>query len=199
MIRTFVAVELDSGLTQALAGVQEKLKGELHRLRPRVRLQWVRPDSVHLTLKFLGAIEQSQVGIIVQALESVTREHVPFSVDVKGFGVFPDLRSPRVLWMGLSGSIDRLIRLAGSIDAALIPFGFQAERKPYSPHLTMARVKEQSHAIGEALAESGVMRECACLGILSIQSVALMQSVPSPSGSIYSCLGRVLLGHESLA
>jgi 2'-5' RNA ligase len=199
MIRTFVAVELDSGLTQALAGVQEKLKGELHRLRPHVRLQWVRPDSVHLTLKFLGAIEQSQVGIIVQALESVTREHVAFSVDVKGFGVFPDLRSPRVLWMGLSGSIDRLIRLAGSIDAALIPFGFQAERKPYSPHLTMARVKEQSHAIGEALAESGVMRECACLGILSIQSVALMQSVPSPSGSIYSCLGRVLLGHESLA
>jgi len=199
MIRTFVAAELDSTLTHDIAGVQQKLKRELHRLGPRVRLQWVRPDSIHLTLKFLGAIEQSQVGIIVQALANAAREYVPFSVDVKGFGVFPDIRSPRVLWMGLSGPTDRLIHLAGSIDAAVAPLGFPAERKPYSPHLTMARVKEQSHAIGEALAESGVMRECACLGILSIQSVALMQSVPSPSGSIYSCLGRVLLGHESLA
>jgi len=139
MIRTFVAAELDSTLTHAIAGVQEKLKQELHRLGPRVRLQWVRPDSIHLTLKFLGAIEQSQVGIIVQALANAAREYVPFSVDVKGFGVFPDIRSPRVLWMGLSGPTDRLIHLAGSIDAWAV----------WEPYVSFATLKDQARVVAD--------------------------------------------------
>jgi 2'-5' RNA ligase len=198
MIRTFIAVELDPTLKQAIAGVQDTLKRELHRLTPGVRMQWVRTDSIHLTLKFLGDIEESQVGGILQALENAGRDQAPFSVDVKGFGVFPDLRGPRVLWMGLSGHTDRLTCLAGSIDAALTPFGFHVEHKPYTPHLTLARVKEQSRAIGKALADSGVMRESTGLGTLSIQAVALMKSEPTPSGSIYSRLGLITLGHDKV-
>lgn len=198
MIRTFIAVELDPTLKQAIAGVQDTLKVELHRLAPGVRMQWVRTDSIHLTLKFLGDIEESRVGGILQALEHAGRDHAPFSVDVKGFGVFPDLRGPRVLWMGLSGETDRLIRLAGSIDAALTPLGFPVEQKPYTPHLTLARVKEQSRSIGKALADSGVMRESACRGTLPVQTVALMKSERAPSGSIYFRLGLVSLGHDKV-
>jgi 2'-5' RNA ligase len=198
MIRTFIAVELDPTLKQAIAGVQDMLKRELHRLTPGVRMQWVRTDSIHLTLKFLGDIEESQVGDILQALEHAGGDHAPFSVDVKGFGVFPDLRGPRVLWMGFSGDTDRLIRLAGSIDAALTPLGFPVEQKPYTPHLTLARVKEQSRTIGKALADSGVMREPACRGTLPVQAVALMKSERAPSGSIYSRLGLIPLSHDKV-
>src|SRR5690349_10820063 len=116
MIRTFIAVELDSTLKQAIAGVQDSLKRELHGLAPGVRLQWVRVESIHLTLKFLGDIEEGRVESILHALDKIGHEYEPFSVEVKGFGVFPTLPAPRVLWMGLAGQTDRLIRLSGSID-----------------------------------------------------------------------------------
>lgn len=198
MIRTFIAVELGPTLKHAIAGVQNTLKVELNRLAPGVRMQWVRTDSIHLTLKFLGDIEESQVGRILQALEHAGRDHAPFSVHAKGFGVFPNLRGPRVLWMGLSGDTDRLIRLAGSINAALTTLGFPVEQKPYTPHLTLARIKEQSRSIGKALADSGVMRESACRGTLPVQAVALMKSEHAPSGSIYSRLGLIKLGHDKV-
>jgi RNA 2',3'-cyclic 3'-phosphodiesterase len=191
MIRSFIAIELEPTLKHAIAGVQDTLKQEFHRLAPGVRVQWVRTDSIHLTLKFLGDIEESQVGDILQALQNAGGNHTPFSVDVRGFGVFPDVRGPRVLWMGLSGHTDRLIRLAGSIDAVLIPLGFQVERKPYTPHLTLARIKDQPRTIGKALADSGLMRESIGLGTLPIQAVALIKSEPTPSGSVYSRLGLV--------
>lgn len=198
MIRTFIAVELDPLLKQVIAGVQGSLKDELYRLESGVRLQWVRPDSMHLTLKFLGDIEESQVGDIQQALEQAARNHVAFSVDVKAFGVFPDLRRPRVLWMGLAGPTDRLIRLAGAMDAALTPLGFPVEHKPYTPHLTVARIKDQNQVIGKALADSGVMRQSRNVGTLPIQAVALMKSQPTPSGSIYSRLGLITLTHDKV-
>lgn len=198
MIRTFIAVELDPALTRAIAAVQDTLKRELHHLTPGVRVQWTRPESIHLTLKFLGDIDESQVGGILRALGNAGRDQAPFSVDVKGFGVFPDLRGPRVLWIALSGHTDRLVRLAAAIDAALIPLGFPVEQKPYTPHLTLARVKEQSHTIGKALVDSGVMRDSSAFGTLSVQAVTLMKSEPTPSGSIYSRLGLVPLGHDKV-
>jgi RNA 2',3'-cyclic 3'-phosphodiesterase len=193
MIRTFIAVELDPPLKEAIAAVQETLKRELHGLATGVRLQWARANAIHLTLKFLGDIEEGRVGDILRALEEAGRSHEPFSVDVKGFGAFPNLRAPRVLWMGLAGQTDRLIRLAGSLDAALMPLGFPVEPKPYMPHLTLARVKEQSRAIGNALADSGVMRDVTGRGTLPVHAVALMKSELRPSGSVYSRLGVVTL------
>lgn len=198
MIRTFIAVELDSTLKQAIAGVQEALKRELRGLAVGVRLHWVRVDSIHLTLKFLGDIEEDRVGDILQALEQAGREYEPFSVDVKGFGVFPTLRAPRVLWMGLGDQTDRLIRLAESIDASLMPLGFHIEPKPYTPHFTLARVKEHARTIGNALTDSGMMRDFTSRGTLSVRALALMKSELTPSGSVYSRLGMVTLGHDKV-
>jgi 2'-5' RNA ligase len=198
MIRTFIAIELDSTLKEAIAAVQETLRHELYGLAAGVRLQWVRANAIHLTLKFLGDIEEGRVGDILQALEETGRSHEPFSVDVKGFGVFPNLRAPRVFWMGFSGQTDRLIGLAGSIDAALMPLGFPVEPKPYTPHLTLARVKEQSRTIGNALADSGMMRDVTSRGTLSVRVVALMKSELRPSGSVYSRLGAVALSNRKV-
>ena len=198
MIRTFIAIELDSTLKQAIAGLQESLKRELHGLATGVRLQWVRVESIHLTLKFLGDIEEDGAADILHALQKVGRELEPFSVEVKGFGVFPTLRAPRVLWMGLADQTNRLVRLAGSIDAALTPLGFQIEPKPYSPHLTLARIKEQARAIGNALVDSGVMRDATSRGTLPVQAMALMKSERTPAGSVYSHLGDVGLGNRKV-
>ncbi|MDQ6734782.1 MAG: RNA 2',3'-cyclic phosphodiesterase [Nitrospirota bacterium] len=198
MIRTFIAVELDPTLKEAIAAVQETLRRELHGLAAGVRLQWVRVSAIHLTLKFLGDIEEVRVGDILQALEEAGRAHEPLVVDVKGFGVFPNLRAPRVLWMGLSGQTDRLIRLAESLDAALMPLGFQVEPKPYTPHLTLARVKGQAHAIGNALADSGVMRDFTSRGTLPVRAVALIKSELTPSGPVYSRLGVITLGYDKV-
>jgi len=198
MIRTFIAVELDPTLKEAIAAVQETLKRELHGLAAGVRLQWVRVSAIHLTLKFLGNIEEGRVGDILHALEQAGRSHDPFIIDVKGFGVFPNLRAPHVLWMGLTGQTDRLIRLAGSLDAALMPLGFPVEPKSYTPHLTLARVKEQNRTIGNALADSGVMRDVTSRGTLPVRAVALMQSELTPSGSVYSRLGVVTLSNRNV-
>jgi RNA 2',3'-cyclic 3'-phosphodiesterase len=198
MIRTFIAIELDPPLKEAIAAVQESLKRELHGLAAGVRLQWARANAIHLTLKFLGDIEEGRVGDILRALEEAGRSHEPFSVDVKGFGVFSNPRAPRVLWMGLSGQTDRLIRLAGSIDAALMPLGFPVEPKPYTPHLTLARVKEQSRTIGNALADSGMMGDVTSRGTLPIRAVALMKSELTLSGSVYSRLGAVALSNPKV-
>ena len=198
MLRTFIAVELDSTLKQAISSVQESLKHELHGLAPGVRLQWVRVESIHLTLKFLGDIEEDGVADLLHALEKVGHEYEPFSVEVKGFGVFPTLHAPRVLWVGLAGRTDRLVRLAESLKAALMPLGFHVEPKPYSPHLTLARVKEQSRTIGNALADSGVMRDVTSRGTMPIRAMALMKSERTPSGSVYSRLGQAMLGNAKV-
>lgn len=201
MIRTFVAVDLDTDLRKTLGWTQVQVKDrimpEVLRLAPDVRIQWVRPDAVHLTLKFLGDIAEARVEEIHRALSATVLARPRFSVEVKGLGVFPDLRAPRVLWVGLSGQpgqIDSLVRLAEDVDVALHGLGFPRELKPFSPHLTLARIKERSRDVGKALAGSGLLTQMASLGSCVVHAVALMKSDLTPSGAIYTRLWEVPLG-----
>jgi len=112
MIRTFVAVELDASLRQALAQAQANLRSQLQRtLGPDVRIQWVKPESVHLTLKFLGDIPEDRVPDIQAALARAAGGHGRFTVTVEGLGVFPDFRAPRVVWAGMTAQADAVQRL----------------------------------------------------------------------------------------
>ena len=196
MIRTFIAIELDAPLRGALAEFQTRLRSRVMKeLNPDARLQWVRLESIHLTLKFLGDIEESQVSEVHAALALAVASRARFALAVGGVGVFPDLRQPRVLWVGLGeGEGERagkepLIQLAGSIDEVLEVIGFPRERRPFSPHLTLARIKEGARGIGRALTASGVMTEPAQLGRLPVQAVSLMKSELRPSGAVYTRLG----------
>src|SRR6266545_4063962 len=121
MIRTFVAVELEAPVRQALAQVQATLRSRLEKsVGSGVRIQWVKPESIHLTLKFLGDIPEKRVPEIVTALARVTGVHARCAVDVGGLGAFPDARVPRVLWVGLSGQVEGVTRLAAAVERALI-------------------------------------------------------------------------------
>ncbi|MBI4400960.1 MAG: RNA 2',3'-cyclic phosphodiesterase [Nitrospirae bacterium] len=192
-----MAVEIDLELRQRIARAQEQIKDricrELRSLGQDVRIQWVRPDSIHLTLKFLGDIDERLVGDIQQALTLAADAQPRFSVEVGGAGAFPDSRAPRVLWLGLSGHVEALVRLAAEVDRALTALGFPAEAKPYSPHLTLARIKERSRELGKVLSGSGVLAHAAQLGSLEVRAVALMKSDLHPSGAVYTRLVEIPL------
>ncbi len=134
MIRAFVAVDLEPQTVQKIAEA-------IVQLRPRLPgIRWLPPANFHLTLKFLGDIDEARVEPIAAALE---RDLCPFScftINAKGLGVFPDLKRPRILWVGLVG--DELNVLASRVEKTLIPFGFAAERRAFAPHLTVGRWRE---------------------------------------------------------
>lgn len=194
MIRTFVAIELDTPLRKALAQVQTDLRNRLQKtMGPDVRIQWVKPESVHLTLKFLGDIPEERVPEIVAALVRVTGAYARCTVDVGGVGAFPDARAPRVLWIGLSGQVDGVTRLAAAVERALVELGFAPEPKPFNPHLTLARIKERSRDIGRALAVDRMLEGVAPIGTVTVNAIVLMKSELKPSGAVYTKLREVSL------
>jgi 2'-5' RNA ligase len=198
MIRTFVAVELDPSLREGISRVQAQIKELLTRApgmrKTDVRVQWVQPASIHLTLKFLGDIKEVRVEEICRTLAKTAESTPSFTVEVRGLGVFPDLRSPRVLWLGLSEraggqeQMQALTQMAGSVDRALGALGFPVENRPFRPHLTLARIKEGSREAGHALAESGVMHQAFLVGALQVKTISLMKSDLRPSGAVYTQL-----------
>jgi len=198
VIRAFVAVQLPADLTRAIGQLQGQLKKKFERGMPvEARVQWVRPEAIHLTLKFLGDIEESRVDEIRQTLAPRLCAVRECSVEAGGLGVFPDLRAPRVLWLGLAGPSDRpaaLVQLAGEVDAALETLGVPRESRPFSPHLTLARIKERSREVGKALASSGVMGMADHLGHLPVATISLMKSELRPSGAVYTKLWNLPLG-----
>lgn len=194
MIRTFVAVELGASLRQALAQVQAGLRSRLEKAAGSgVRIQWVRPDSIHLTLKFLGDIPEERVPEIHSTLGRMAARHTRFTLDVEGLGMFPDARAPRVLWIGLVDHGGALQRLAADVEAALDAIGFAPEPRPFHPHLTLARIKERSREAGRALSAGGMLAHEAKPGSLAVEAVSLMQSELRPSGAVYTELHRVPL------
>ncbi|TKB72432.1 MAG: RNA 2',3'-cyclic phosphodiesterase [Nitrospira sp.] len=194
MIRCFVAVELDDPLRRALADVQRRMRGRIEKaLGPDSRVQWVRPESVHATLKFLGDVEESRIPDLEAALRRMAAAHPVGTVEVAGLGVFPDARNPRVLWVGLREGSALIARLAEAVDRAMSEVGFPPESRPFSPHLTLARIKEGGRAVGRALESQGLLTESPVLGRFSVGALALMQSALRPSGAVYTRLAEFAL------
>lgn len=186
-MRTFVAIELSADLKHALENVQTALQGQLQQsIGPNVHIQWIRPESLHLTLKFLGDIDEARVPAIGGVLERVARAQTAFAVEASGAGVFPDIRAPRIVWAGLTGAVDKLMQLAAAVESALAPLGFPSEGKPFAPHLTVARVKEGQRDVGRALASGNVLEQVGRVGALPVRAMALMQSELHATGSIYT-------------
>lgn len=184
-IRAFLAIDLSVVIRQALAQLQTELRGKL----PKVT--WVRPESIHLTLKFLGYIEVSMVDQLRDALEPLGKGQSSFTINVQGLGVFPSVQKPRILWVGIIGEIQLLLNLLLQIEVALEPLGFVPEERPYHPHLTLARIKHESTKVGSALNQAGVLEENQYLGQLEIDRLTLFQSDLDSSGARYTSLWTV--------
>ncbi|MEA3223985.1 MAG: RNA 2',3'-cyclic phosphodiesterase [Thermodesulfobacteriota bacterium] len=135
MIRTFIAVPLPDPLRDVLSDTIFRLRA----LYPQVR--WVRPESIHLTLKFLGNIAEDMVDGIARGLDDIVRDYPCLDLSLKGLGVFPNKRRPRVIWVGFQGDIDVLADLALRLDKMCAGFGIKMESRPFSAHLTLGRLK----------------------------------------------------------
>ena len=184
-IRAFIAIELPPAIIALLDKVQQALKSL------RVGARWVRPENIHLTLKFFGDINPADVEVISGAMTAAAEGVAPFTLAVGGIGVFPGLKRPRVIWVGLGGKIQPLLDLQHNLEDRLADVGFPKEKRSFKGHLTLGRFKETANpdTIRRAMVE--------CSDMVNDQfeagRIVLIKSDLSPSGAVYSHLKRVEL------
>ncbi|MGH7798870.1 MAG: RNA 2',3'-cyclic phosphodiesterase [Candidatus Binatia bacterium] len=184
MIRAFIAVTLDSKVIDKIADASTQLRPEITGVR------WVTPANFHLTLKFLGSIDDATIEPIGATLREQLRLFPRFTINAKGLGVFPGPKRPRVLWVGLTG--DRLVSLASRVESALQPLGFTPESRRFTPHLTIGRWRDADRA-PKSLGRQLEIWQARDFGASNVQSVKLIQSVLTPEGATYRNLITVPL------
>ncbi len=183
-LRLFVACELPDEVLSALGQLQDDLQ-----LAGAEQVRWVRPEGIHLTLKFLGNVEAALVDDVTASLSACIEPFV-FRVRPDRLGGFGGRRL-RVVWLGLDGQTQELADLAKTVERALEPLGFPAERRPFAPHLTLARVREQaSRAERERLSELLGSYRIPPLAEFSLSRAALIQSVLGAGGATYRTILR---------
>ena len=189
VIRSFIAIELPGELAKQLKDFQAGLKSQgLHSAK------WVDPGSMHLTLKFLGDVDVKSLAAVKDETGIAVRSSRRFHLVTGRTGFFPDLMRPRVFWMGLEGDIDALMALHKAIDEALSKLGYARENRPFTAHLTLARLREESSIIDRTefarTAQAGVFKPSYDM---EVNSVALMRSQLTPRGAIYTRLAEFTL------
>ncbi|MBM3154016.1 MAG: RNA 2',3'-cyclic phosphodiesterase [Chloroflexi bacterium] len=191
-IRSFIAIELSNEVRSSLRKLQDELKSPGDTF-----VKWVAPEVIHLTLKFLGNISQQRMERIVRVMGQAVQGMTPFRLVLSEVGAFPNLRQPRVLWVGTSGEVEKLLTMQQRIDNGLVPLGFARESRPFTPHLTLARLREgalpgDKRSFGEMVTRKSPKIDCE----VEVNSVNLMRSQLLPSGAVYSRLGEVKLGQS---
>jgi len=180
-LRLFVACELPQEARDALAAVQSDLRAQ-----GTGRLRWVRPEGIHLTLKFLGAVAPEMAERVVDALAKSIVEPFTLNLRFDRLGSFGGRMRLRVLWIGLAGDVDELSSLAEMVETALAPLGFPRESRPFAPHLTLARVPDDMGIEERSrLADLVAAYKLPPLPSMSISEVALMQSFLLLGGARY--------------
>ncbi len=191
-IRAFIAIELPAPILAQLEQVESRLKP----LLPPGCLRWVKPDSVHLTLKFLGQVPSDQIDIISSALRNSVAALHSFELEVSGAGCFPNLRRPRVMWVGIQEEAPggRLSAVQRAVENTIAPMGYPTEPRAFSPHLTLGRLARDVSSsdlrkIGEGVRDSAV----GSLGHWTVSQVALIKSDLRPTGAVYTTLAHMPL------
>lgn len=182
-LRLFVAVDLPQDVREAL----DRLQSDLRR-RDLSSLRWVRPEGIHLTLKFLGDTPAHQVPVIEEAVAGAVRGAPPFRLVLGRPGTFGSRRGPRVLWVDLAADVGRLRELQAAVERALAEAGFPPEEREYSPHLTLARVRQppapgMADRVSRALEAVSPPR-----AEFEVEEVVLMRTRLQPSGAVYERL-----------
>lgn len=188
MIRAFVGVRVSPDVARKIAEVQSHLKHSLEGIR------WVDQENFHFTLKFLGAVKEEDVAPILSALEQGLQASPSFPILSRGIGVFPDIRRPRVLWVGLEGA--KLAALALAVEQGLERFGFDREKRGFKPHLTLGRWRNFAGS-AELLKQELMRYKDYHFGESQVKEVVFFRSVVKSEGAVYSPLGVVTLSQSS--
>ena len=189
-IRAFIALAISATAKSALADVIQRLA-----VQAAAGVRWVNPAGMHLTLKFLGNVEPGLVDGIIEGMARPAAEASPFSIHLSGLGMFPNERRPRVLWAGVQGGLHPLQRLREQIEETVSPLGFPREQRPFSPHLTLGRVREPvSSGLVQRISAAVASTSLEPTEPWLVDSVHLMRSILTPGGAKYSALASVPLG-----
>ena len=178
MIRSFLAIEIGEHVRSGIRTTQEDWKAS------RADVKWVPPENVHLTLKFFGQITQGQVDEIARRLDEVVKDQDPFLVSVNGAGMFPNMRRPRVVWLGIGAELVPLSALHRTVEETLEAIGFDRESRAFRPHLTLGRVRsgrgidDLARRVRESLGLS--------LGSFTVDHLTLFRSDLGPTGARYT-------------
>jgi len=177
-IRSFVAIELSPDTKAQIEEIQNELKTSTADVR------WVRSKGMHLTLKFLGGIQEEQIPEIAEILTHCSAETGRFNLTIHSLGAFPNETNPKVIWIGVEDKSGRLGTLQQSIEKGLAAIGFKEEKRAFTPHLTLGRLKSPKgrRALGQRLEAS---RECDC-GTFAVKEIFLFKSDLKPSGAVYT-------------
>ena len=201
MIRAFLAVELSQELRAELAVIQQELKQRIKpELKRDTRISWVQPAKMHLTIKFIGDMDEQVIDLLLGAVEQAIGSQTAVNVPLERLGVFPHPHSPRVLWVGPSEKWERgreakrVTEIHSAIEQGCEGLGFIREVKPFSPHLTLARIKVGGRHVGVGLDKAGALDWPLSLRSLEMESVVLMKSELKPAGSISTKLREVKIG-----
>lgn len=179
-MRCFIAIELPDPVHEALEAVKSRLRAA------GVKASWVRPGNVHLTLRFLGEIDESQAARIAVTLEEDYEASRPFRLRVEGLGAFPNPRRPSVVWAGCGPLDSGLAEAQRKAEAAARAIGLDPEQKAFRPHLTLGRIRDRRAA--GPVAEALVHERDFDGGEFEVSGVALFESRLSPAGAEYTRL-----------
>lgn len=181
-VRSFIAIELPDELKSRLSWLQAQLKSDEFS-----RVKWVDPYAVHLTLKFLGNVAVDRLDKIAGGMEVAVRGVKPFCLEVNELDVFPNLKRVRVVWVGLGGEIDKLSQIQQRLESDLAPLGFTAESRPFVPHLTLARLRDQaSLAEWQRFGDLVASTKFGASFTFEVSRISLMRSELTREGAIYS-------------
>jgi 2'-5' RNA ligase len=187
-------VELSGDVLEALGRLQHELQREVPR-----GLRWVRPEGIHLTLKFLGETPREKVPAIGGALAAAVKGIGRHELSLGSMGTFGSKAAPRVLWVDLAGEIETLGRLQRQVDRALEGIGFRSEKRAFAAHLTLARVREESaREVSEPLA-AAIRSVSVPPAVVPVREVSLMLSKLGPGGAMYTRLESWKFGSSASA
>ena len=188
-MRAFIAIEIPNEIKKAIAVQTAELQTQCGRA-----VRWVTPDNMHLTLKFLGELKETKVGLVSQVISQTCPLFAPFDILVSGSGCFPTVQRPSVIWAGLKNPAE-LLNLQRKMESELARQGFPAEERPFSAHLTIGRVRSQVGT--DEMKELQVVlkaMQIAEIGKFSASAVTLFKSELQPAGAIYTSLFKTQLG-----
>ncbi len=201
-VRTFVAVELPEEVKVQLGEIETRLNRQivmsLGAMTAGKALKWVEPTAVHVTLKFLGSVAAERLNEIESALKRAAAGKAPFTIELTGLGAFPNTNRPRVIWVGAHGQVVELGNLQADVDAQLVDLGFPQETRPFSPHLTLARLREGTNQqelrkIGEIVNNNAQTESIT----VKIDTISLMRSDLSRVGARYTRMAEIALSDLS--
>ncbi|MFH1359817.1 MAG: RNA 2',3'-cyclic phosphodiesterase [Candidatus Omnitrophota bacterium] len=184
-IRAFIAVELDQDLRTALGEIQKDLR------KTGADVKWVKPDNIHLTLKFLGQTSLKKIDAIIQIMQSCVKSNHAFSIEPVHLGAFPRIENPQVIWLGIENGKQDLLQIASCLDEKLTDCGFERENRAFQAHMTLGRLRSSLNklALTKAIKNFSYPKTIR----QPVRSVSLIKSTLTPQGPIYETITNVPL------